>query len=117
MAPKWLECQQGKRKARRADVCRFEATKKPADHHGRPAFHFQHAGLRSPAYFANSDDISANALNSSALPEGSRKNIVACSPTSPLKRTCGSMMKSMPAFFRLSGAARPFSLAHTPPHG
>ncbi len=38
-------------------------------------------------------ESSANALNSSALPHGSRKNIVACSPGSPLKRMCGSMMK------------------------
>ena len=44
-------------------------------------------------YLANSDARSRNALNSSALPEGSRKNMVACSPTSPLKRIWGSMMK------------------------
>jgi len=40
---------------------------------------------RSPAavlsYFANNWLMSLNALNSSALPQGSRKNIVACSPT------------------------------------
>src|SRR6185437_241519 len=36
---------------------------------------------------ANSWSMSANALNSSALPNGSRKNIVACSPASPRKRT------------------------------
>ncbi|SVE07725.1 uncharacterized protein METZ01_LOCUS460579, partial [marine metagenome] len=30
-------------------------------------------------------------LNSKAFPLGSSKNIVACSPTSPLKRTVGSM--------------------------
>ncbi len=34
-------------------------------------------------YFANTCEKSTNALNSSALPLGSRKNIVACSPTSP----------------------------------
>ena len=34
-----------------------------------------------PRYFANSRDGSAKALNSSALPHGSRKNMVACSPT------------------------------------
>ena len=36
---------------------------------------------------ANRLSMSANALNSSALPNGSRKNIVACSPGSPSKRT------------------------------
>jgi hypothetical protein len=34
-------------------------------------------------YFANNCPISLNALNSKAFPSGSRKNIVACSPTSP----------------------------------
>ena len=38
-------------------------------------------------YRANSCAGSANALISTALPLGSRKNIVACSPTCPLKRT------------------------------
>ena len=38
------------------------------------------------AYLANSDSIFLKALNSRALPDGSRKNMVACSPTSPLKR-------------------------------
>ncbi|MRX63196.1 hypothetical protein GJ691_03340 [Maribacter sp. RZ05] len=37
-------------------------------------------------YFANNCDISLNALNSSAFPAGSKKNIVACSPTSPSNR-------------------------------
>ena len=37
-------------------------------------------------HFANSDSMRLNALNSIALPNGSRKNIVACSPGSPLKR-------------------------------
>jgi len=41
--------------------------------------------------------MSANALISSAFPDGSRKNIVACSPGSPRKRTCGSMRKWTPA--------------------
>ena len=50
------------------------------------------AGARSPHHDvqgcrANSRASSPNALNSSALPNGSRKNIVACSPGSPLKRT------------------------------
>ena len=38
-------------------------------------------------HVANTWASSANALNSSALPDGSRKNIVACSPGSPLNRT------------------------------
>ncbi len=38
-------------------------------------------------HLAKSWPRSAKALNSSALPDGSRKNIVACSPTWPLKRT------------------------------
>ena len=37
-------------------------------------------------YFAKSEPRSANDLNSRALPDGSMKNIVACSPGSPLKR-------------------------------
>lgn len=36
-------------------------------------------------------------LNSSALPHGSRKNIVACPPIWPPKRTCGSITKRVPA--------------------
>lgn len=39
-----------------------------------------------PRQRANSCERSRKALNSSALPEGSRKNIVACSPTWPAKR-------------------------------
>ena len=37
-------------------------------------------------YLANSEPRSANDFISMALPDGSRKNIVACSPGSPLKR-------------------------------
>jgi NAD(P)-dependent dehydrogenase (short-subunit alcohol dehydrogenase family) len=40
-----------------------------------------------PFQTANSWEGSWKALNSSALPEGSRKNIVHCSPGSPWKRT------------------------------
>src|SRR4029453_6122417 len=54
------------------------------------------------AHFANTCARSPNALNSSALPEGSRKNIVACSPTWPLKRTCGSITNFLPAPWRFS---------------
>jgi hypothetical protein len=35
---------------------------------------------------AKSLEMSAKALSSIALPDGSRKNMVACSPGSPLKR-------------------------------
>jgi hypothetical protein len=34
-------------------------------------------------------------LGSSALPQGSRKNIVAGSPVCPLKRTCGSIAEEV----------------------
>ena len=48
------------------------------------------AGMRQlPArtgYLANSESRLAKALISTALPDGSRKNMVACSPGSPLKR-------------------------------
>src|SRR5690554_1458994 len=37
-------------------------------------------------HVANSESRFLKALNSSALPEGSRKNMVACSPGWPLKR-------------------------------
>lgn len=37
-------------------------------------------------YFANICERSAKALNSRAFPDGSRKNMVACSPISPSKR-------------------------------
>ena len=46
---------------------------------------------------ANTWASSANALNSSGLPDGSRKNIVHCSPGSPTKRTCGSITKATSA--------------------
>lgn len=45
------------------------------------------ADARRWDYFANSLPISAKAFISMALPLGSLKNIVACSPASPLKRT------------------------------
>jgi len=38
-------------------------------------------------YLAKSCPMSLNALNSSALPHGSSRNMVACSPGWPLKRT------------------------------
>ncbi len=41
---------------------------------------------QAAAYFANNWLRSSNALNSSAFPAGSRKNIVDCSPTSPSNR-------------------------------
>ncbi len=43
---------------------------------------------RAPAQVANScAEMSRNDLNSRALPEGSSRNIVACAPGAPLKRT------------------------------
>ena len=50
----------------------------------------------------------SNALNSSALPNGSSKNIVDCSPIWPLKRTCGSMMNSHSRRFETVGEHVPF---------
>ena len=47
-------------------------------------------------YRAKTCEKSAKDLNSRALPLGSRKNIVACSPTSPLNRIFGSMTNSTP---------------------
>src|SRR4051812_15058688 len=47
-------------------------------------------------YFANTCEKSLNPLNSNAFPLGSKKNIVACSPTSPAKRILGSMTNSTP---------------------
>jgi len=44
---------------------------------------YSEAATGGEAYVANSCDSSRNALNSSALPAGSRKNIVHCSPGSP----------------------------------
>ena len=52
-------------------------------------------------------ESSANDLNSRALPDGSRRNIVDCSPTSPAKRVCGSMTNSTPAARRRSASGRP----------
>ena len=46
---------------------------------------------------ANTWASSAKALNSSALPLGSHRNIVDCSPTWPTNRTCGSITKRTPA--------------------
>ena len=54
---------------------------------------------RAASSFANSLAGSAIALNSSALPAGSSRNIVACSPGSPAKRTVGAITNSMPARF------------------
>lgn len=38
-------------------------------------------------YLANSESSVAKPLISTALPDGSKKNMVPCSPASPLKRT------------------------------
>jgi len=45
------------------------------------------AGRTGQPHLAKSCPMSLKALNSSALPQGSSRNIVACSPTCPLKRT------------------------------
>ncbi len=49
-------------------------------------------------------DGSRNDLNSRALPLGSLKNMVACSPTWPLNRIPGSMMNFTLACWRLSAS-------------
>ena len=49
--------------------------------HGRARSGLCLSARRAAAYFAKSWLRSAKALNSSALPDGSKKNIVACSPT------------------------------------
>ena len=64
---------------------------------------------------ANSWPMSAKALNSSALPAGSRKNIVACSPTWPLKRICGAMTKRIPAAVSRSARGCHRSMSSTTP--
>src|SRR5579859_1138241 len=66
-------------------------------------------------HFANSMAGFSKALNSIALPQGSRKNIVACSPGCPLKRICGSMMNSIPAATSLSASLRQASIGSTRP--
>src|SRR5580692_1901178 len=66
-------------------------------------------------YFSKSWPMSAKAVNSRALPAGSRKNMVACSPTSPLKRTQGSMTKVTPALRRRSASLFQLSVESTTP--
>src|SRR6185503_4737434 len=72
-------------------------------------------GLHAMGYLANTCFKSPNALNSSALPEGSRKNIVACSPTWPLKRTCGSITNLVPADSSLRASASHWSIERIAP--
>ena len=60
-----------------------------------------------PGQWAKTWRSSANALNSSALPDGSRRNIVDCSPTSPANRVWGSMTNSTPAATRRSARPAP----------
>ena len=62
---------------------------------------------RAVSPVANKLAGSAMALNSSALPAGSSRNIVACSPGSPAKRTVGGMTKAMPAAFEPLGQRGP----------
>ena len=54
---------------------------------GQAALPGEVVGHPGPAQTAKSWLRSLNALNSIALPDGSRKNIVHCSPGSPSKRT------------------------------
>src|SRR5690606_11364770 len=65
--------------------------------------------------FANSWPGSTKAFISIALPEGARKNIVACSPGWPWKRTWGSMTSSVPAAASRSARARQSSSVSTMP--
>jgi hypothetical protein len=60
--------------------------------------------LRDPdaTCLANCESKFAKPSNSIALPERTRKNIVACSSTSPLKRVQGSMTKVVPVVCSLS---------------
>ena len=58
---------------------------------------------------------SAIALNSSALPAGSSRNIVACSPGWPSKRTVGAITNSTPAASSRSASAFHSSIASTSP--
>src|SRR5690606_8778934 len=67
----------------------------------------------SVAYLANRESRFLNDLNSSALPDGSRKNMVACSPTSPLKRTYGSMTNLVPASVSLLASASQSCMGRT----
>jgi anaerobic selenocysteine-containing dehydrogenase len=64
---------------------------------------------------ANNWPRSRNDLNSSALPDGSRKNMVACSPTWPAKRTYGSITKRMPPARSRSASAWKSSQSSTTP--
>ena len=57
----------------------------------------------------------AKALEFRALPDGSWKNIVACSPTSPLKRMPGSMPNFTPAARSVSASACQRSHSSTTP--
>jgi hypothetical protein len=58
---------------------------------------------------------SAIALNSSALPAGSNRNIVACSPGWPAKRTVGSMTNSTPAPDKRLASAFQAAISSTSP--
>lgn len=59
--------------------------------------------------------MSLNALNSSALPEGSRKNIVACSPALSLNLMYGYITKSMLFDFNLSAITRQSFISNITP--
>jgi hypothetical protein len=66
-------------------------------------------------YLVNNLPISAKAFISTALPLGSLKNIVACSPGSPWKRIQGAMTKSMAGAVSLLADACQVSIGKTIP--
>ncbi len=63
----------------------------------------------------NCPAMSRNALNSSAFPLGSVRNIVACSPAWPRNRTYGSMTKATPARLSLAASASQSGISSTMP--
>ena len=73
----------------------------------RVRLHAPEGETQPDSFLANRFSGFAIALNSSALPAGSRKNIVACSPGWPSNRTVGGITKSTPA-----PSSRPASVLH-----
>src|SRR5690606_32990117 len=78
---------------------------------GNPAGHAH----RADSQRAKSRSRSSKPLNSSALPKGSRKNIVPCSPAWPSKRIWGSMRNSTSAARRSSASMRQSAIDRTTP--
>jgi CBS domain containing-hemolysin-like protein len=67
------------------------------------------------SFFANSLAGSAMALNSSALPAGSSRNMVACSPGCPAKRTVGGITNSTSASVSRSASCSHSAFGSTRP--